>query len=163
MSAFSGKYELFPAGWIGGWKGRPRWEFTNDAKNPLTYDDKVLLVRPDNHFFTDLGSVPRFFQKAVPIWFDRARFPRSYVFHDSAYRHGGHWCASNGKDFSFVEMTRKQIDQLLRDMILAEGGSKTAARLVYAGVRMGGWASWKKKHPNNGDSSQPASSPGSSS
>lgn len=142
---FSGTYELRVDGWYGGWKGKPRFEFTNDPRQPLTYDDSVLLMRPDNHFMTDLGSVPRFLQKAVPIWFDRARFPKSYIFHDSAYLHGGHWCGVKGHGFKFTPMTRKKVDELLRDMILAEGGSKMAARLIHAGVRMGGWKAWRRK------------------
>lgn len=144
MSGFSGKYELFPDGWIGGWMGRPRWEFTNDAKDPLTYGE-MLLVRPDNHFFTDLGSVPRTLQKWVPIWFDRARWPKSYIFHDSGYKHGGHWIAANGSDWHFVEMTRKDVDRYLYEMLLAEGAGKTNAKLVYWGVRIGGVKAWKKK------------------
>jgi len=39
----------------------------------------------------------------------------------------------------FVPMTRREIDDLLHDMILAEGGSDSAANTIWAGVRAGGY------------------------
>lgn len=148
MSKFSGKYELDKVGWIGGWWGKPKFEFTNSIQDPLTYDDGDIMVRPDNHFYTDKGSVPRIFQTILPIWFDRARFERAYIFHDSAFLHGGAWVATKGGDFMFIEMTMKQANRYLYDMVIAEGGSKGAARAIYSGVQMFGRFSWKRKIPH---------------
>jgi len=143
MDKFSGVYDCPFHHWQGGFFGKEIYEFTNSALDPLTYSDDIML-RPDNHFMTDLGSVPKLLQATAPIWFAKDRFPRSYIFHDSGYKHSGHWVAVKG-GWHFVKMTRKQVDRYLREMILAEGGSRSAANLVYAGVRAGGWASWKGK------------------
>lgn len=43
-------------------------------------------------------------------------------------------------------LRRKQADQLFYDAMIAEGVSKWRAKLIYAGVRMGGQKSWKACH-----------------
>jgi len=144
-SGFSGEYDLDQEEWQGGLWGKPTYRFTNGIDDPLTFDDGMLLLRPEDTFRTDKGSVPRIFQTLLPKWFDRARFEKSYMFHDNAYLTGGYWIAGNGSDFLFTEVTRKQADRYLHQMILAEGGSKGAARAIYFGVRMGGRFSWRRK------------------
>ena len=145
MSAFSGKYTLDPGGWDGGWFGKEMFEFTNDDADPLTYANaKGQIIRPDHHFRTDMGSVPRTLQSLLPWWFDRFRFPKSYIFHDSGYKHGGHWFAVTG-GWAFKSLTRRCVDDFLHEMILAEGGSTANARTIWAGVRMGGRFSWQGK------------------
>ena len=143
MDGFSGKYSCDKVGWYGGWFGRPKFEFQSDLADPLTCCLHGILYRPDFHFFTDKGSVPRLIQTIAPYYFDRAKYERAYYFHDSAYAHGGVWVAVHG-GWEFKKITRKQADTMLRDMILLENGSKMNARLIYAGVRAGGWASWKR-------------------
>ena len=144
MSAgFSGKYKLVPDGWDGKIFGKEMFEFTNDPHDPLTFADDIL-IRPDNHFRTDMGSVPRTLQFIAPRWFNRFRYPQSYILHDSGYSHHGHWVAANGSDWHFVKMTRKQVDDLLYDMIIAEGGSHANARTIWLGVRLGGRGAWGK-------------------
>ena len=141
---FSGKYSCDKVGWYGGWWGRPKFEFQSDLDDPLTCSLDGILYRPDNHFFTDKGSVPRMVQTIFPYWFDRAKYERAYYFHDSAYAHGAVWVAVDGGWVS-KDVTREQADTMLRDMILLEGGSKANARLIYWGVRGGGFTSWQGK------------------
>ena len=143
MSAgFSGQWEATDPEWEGRMWGKPTWEFTNSPTDPLTCELQGTLYRPDNHFRTDYGSVPRLAQVLMPMWFDRARFTRSYIFHDSSYAHGGVWVGITG-GWKFHKLTRKQADQLLRDMVRLEGGSRGAASAIYWGVRVGGRWSWK--------------------
>ena len=144
MSAFSGTYKLESAGWKGSFWGKEMYEFTNDDADPLTCCVDGILYRPDHHYKTDLGSVPRTFQFILPEYFAKDRYVKSYLFHDSAYNHGGVWVAVNG-GWEFKAITRKQADEMLRDMILLEGGSKANARLIYWGVRAGGRFSWQGK------------------
>lgn len=129
------------------------WIFTNDAENPLTYHHPDgYCIRPDNHFLTDWGSVPPVLQFLVPRVFARDRWPKSYAFHDSAYRHKGLWFAMNmHREFTFQKMPRPQIDKLLSTMIKAEGGNKFYSAPIWAGVRIGGWWSFDeirdRRHP----------------
>jgi len=85
-----------------------------------------------------MGSIPLTLQSLIPVWFAKDRFPKSYIFHDSGYKNGGHWMMIDGA-WLFVPMTRREIDDLLHDMILAEGGSDSAANTIWAGVRAGGY------------------------
>jgi hypothetical protein len=141
---FSGKYDLDPHHWQGGAFGKQIYEFTNNRRNPLTCQFGLTLYRPDHHFFTDLGSIPLWLQTKLPKYFAKDRYPLSYLFHDSAYRHKGVWIFANGV-WEFRSVTRKQADELLYEMLLIEGASKLNAKLIYTGVRLGGWASWGRK------------------
>ena len=144
VDGFSGTYSLDPHHWEGGFWGKQIFEFTNNPTNPLTCELKGTMYRPDNHFFSDLGSVPKSLQTLLPKWFAKDRYPLSYLYHDSGYKHGGHWVAAPG-DWHFIKMTRKQVDNILREMIILEGGGKANARTIWLGVWAGGWASWKGK------------------
>lgn len=142
-NSFSGTYRLIPDHWEGGFWGEQIWQFTNSARNPLTYTEGLVQYRPDRHFFTDLKSTPTMLQAIAPQWFAKDGFPRSTIFHDSAYVHHGVYVSVHGV-FEFRALTRKQADEMLYNMVLAEGGSKTAAMLIYAGVRAGGSKGWNK-------------------
>jgi hypothetical protein len=128
------------------------YEYTA-KENPLTFvHSDGARYRPDNHFFTDQGSVPRF-PPFIRMFVPKDRFLGFYL-HDSGYAFGGLWI--NG---AFRVMTRKQVDDLLYDMILADPipGSKATAWLVWSHVRLyGGLAGWGK-----GDVGKPKPSNGS--
>ena len=149
--AWSGAYALDPHHWQGGWFGKQIYEYQVDLANPLTFTDASgRQYRADNHHFTDLGSILKSLQIIAPIWFAKDRFPRSYCFHDSAYAEGGLFMPAPADDgeWTFRAMTRSEIDSLLYDMIRAEGGSTAAARLIYAGVRAGGWGAYHASVPS---------------
>ena len=144
MRDFTGTYELKQYKWVGGMFGKQLYEFINDDDFPLTYEDaNTNLIRPDNHLITDMGSVPKILQARLPGWFAKDRYLKAYIFHDSCYSLGGLWFAIKG-GWEFRKLTRKQADLYLRDMVRVLGGGKCNAWAIYAGVRMGGWASWKK-------------------
>jgi hypothetical protein len=59
--------------------------------------------------------------------------------HDSGYAFGGFWIT--GK---FTRYDRKDIDDLLYEMVISEGAWKSTAWAIWLAVRMfGGWY-WKK-------------------
>ena len=144
---FSGKYNLDGDHWQGGFWGKQIYEFRNNRRTPLTATCGIVQYKPDNHFFTDLGSVPLTLQYSLPKWFAKDRYIRAYIFHDSAYKHGGVWVCINGK-WTFRNLTRKQADDMLYHMLIAEGASKANARAIWLGVRAGGWYSWGKTTQN---------------
>jgi len=118
------------------------YELRLDAAHPLTFVvQNGDRYRPDRHYFTNLGTVPRF-PPVVRCIVPKDRFPCGFAMHDSGYAFGGLWI--NG---TFRVMTRKQVDDLLYDMILADPipGSTATAWLVWSHVRMyGGWSGWGK-------------------
>ena len=145
MNGFSGTYDLRPSHWQGGMWGVQIYEFQNDPRDPLTYEDsKGNLIRPDRHFYTDLASTPRTLQMLFPAYFAKDRFPMSAIMHDSSYLHNGDFFAVAG-GWEFRELTRRQADNLLYEMCIAEGLNKTNACLVWLGVRIGGSSAWKRK------------------
>ena len=116
--------------------GRKRWyEFRLIPEHPLAFaDPDGGLWQPDRHETeTDLGSVP------VPM---RGAFPQdewlySYIFHDSACRHGCLYFAVCWSDpFARVSMTRRQADAMLRDWWIPAEAAQTP------GLERSAWRRW---------------------
>jgi len=141
---FSGEYDLQNPQWQGGWFGKTIWDVQSNIKDPFTVCIDGIIYRIDYHIKSDLGSVPRILQEFCPMWFDRARYPKSFIAHDNIYKTGGIWVAIWG-GWEFQTLTRKEADEFLFRCLLLEGASKANARTIYFGVRAGGWASWDAK------------------
>ena len=127
-----------PPPWWGSlwWAPKPLYEFTLAIRDPLTYvgaDGREY--QPDRRYQTDKGTIPRPLQVLMPS----DLFERSFLLHDSGYAFGGLWITG-----AFVVMTRAAVDALLREMILAEGGTEVQAWMVYAAVRTFGFGGWRK-------------------
>jgi len=118
------------------------YEFRLNPVHPLIFvAGNGDRYQPDRRYHTNLGSVPRippFIRAIIP----KDRFPDGFCMHDSGYAFGGLWV--NG---AFRVMTRKQVDDLLFDMILHDPhpGNQASAYLVWVNVRLyGGMCGWKK-------------------
>lgn len=118
------------------------WEFRLDPEHPLTYITKQgLRIQPDRHVAeTDMGSIPAILQP----WISPSRFLLSYLFHDSAYHHHGLYVLVHRHGYVYDPMTRKAADQLLREMIRVEGGTRTRANIIYWAVRLCGEGGWNR-------------------
>ena len=125
------------------WWSRPLYDFTLDPIDPLTFHSgDGLEIQPCRAFVTDLGSIPEVVQLLIPA-LDRARYARSYLFHDSAYVKHLAWARYSPKlPFARLQVTRQWADGYLRAMLLAEGAWQATAQTVYAGVRAGGMFAW---------------------
>jgi len=112
------------------------------ASAALTLCDKDgVLYQPCRNEVSDFLSIPRLLTWLVA----RDDCPRSGILHDSGYRQGGLWVSRNGgHSWHFTRMTRKQIDLLLWGGIRAEKLGPCKSWMVYAGVRVGGWAKWNE-------------------
>lgn len=83
-------------------------------------------------FETDGGSVPRPLWWWIPPFGDDAE--SAYVLHDRLY-----------KDAELYDgMTRGKADELLRQAAIAEGLPPARARVIWLGVRSGGWIPWRR-------------------
>ena len=116
------------------------YEFT--SKNPtLTYiDDDKNEWTPDRHYFTDMGSIPKWLQFLIA----KDRFLGFYL-HDSGYKFCGLY--KNGK---FVYLSRKDIDELLYKMCLDDPIKpwNSTAYVVYKAVREFGAYSYGRNFEN---------------
>lgn len=118
--------------------GKDLFEFFLDDDAPLTYCDGAGHDwQPDRHFFTDRGSFWDIVSKLTGV----ARNQLAFLFHDSAYKtvdglgHGLYRRMVGFDRFTFVRLSRRQIDDLMREMLLAEGVAPWAARVVWLAVR----------------------------
>ncbi len=113
---------------------------TVDKATPLTWVDATgAHWRPNWYALTDWGSVPAVLQMACPK--DSCI---GFLFHDSAYEHGGLWWSRSGTSWRFASMDRAEVDSMLYDQVLAQWAARGRAWAIWAGVRVGGWAAW---HP----------------
>lgn len=126
-------------GWL--WR-KSTWDIRTDAEHPLTYiSSSGLRYRMDRHFVSDFGSIPPPL-RALP-GLNETRFI-GYLFHDSAYCHGGLWMSfDGGGEYSFQRLHRDVVDGLLREMVERDptpGGMILAASIYYAVRSFGGLA-----------------------
>jgi len=155
---WTGRYELrdVPAPY---WAAIPFWkrlwkritykrqyEFITDPKNPLTFNHPDnFAIRPDNHFFTDLGSIPKIFQSLCPALFAKDLWERSYILHDSGFAFKGLFFAQYDlMRFVFSPMSKKTLNNLLSLTIKAEGGSALSSGPIWFGVWLGSGHAWDK-------------------
>lgn len=104
-------------------EGRGTWEGLADFGFHSQVAGRLLVVPAG--FVSDLASVPR-----VPGVFDLLgdRFHRAAYVHDWLY--------------TAHPVDRETADRVLREAILASGGSVEQADAYFAGVRLGGWRRW---------------------
>lgn len=82
-------------------------------------------------FRTDLASIPRLLRWLIP---QIGRHIQAAIVHDLLYR----WPSVR------QGLTRAQVDKMFLDAMEFLGVPLWKRQLMYAGVRAGGWASWKK-------------------
>lgn len=115
--------------------GSECWVVTSD----LVYRDRrnQTYIAPAG-LVTDLFSIPG---PLRGILFRSQKYVESAVLHDAAYRHELLTIFALGK--IKAQLTRSQADALLRDSMRDQGAPWTLWSLIYAGVRVGGWRSYK--------------------
>lgn len=84
-------------------------------------------------FLTDLASIPRLFQSAVP---KVGRHIQPAIAHDWLYQHGVAW-------------TRTDADQMFLDGMETMGVAWMRRRVMYRAVRLGGGHLWRPKKGSN--------------
>jgi len=107
------------------------------------YSGRFIIV--PKGFVTDLASVP----KPLRLIVSHTTAPASSVVHDYNYRYPSIYNFvgrdGNGDATHTLEsLTRKQIDQNYRDMLIVLDTPKWKANTMYYGVRAGGWRPYNK-------------------
>ena len=91
---------------------------------------KPEVVTAEAGFRTDLASIPRILRSLIP---QNGRHRRPAVIHDKLYRLAG----LNG-------WTRAEADKAFKEAMTVTGVPSYRKHIMYAGVRAGGWITWKK-------------------
>lgn len=78
-------------------------------------------------FITDMGSVPRIFWNILSPW---GKASKAFILHDYLY--------------STEKRSRLVSDAILLEAMEVLGVNWFQRKLIYNGVRMGGWIAWKK-------------------
>jgi hypothetical protein len=121
------------------WRRRREYEFTLDRAAPMTFCHRSgFAIQPDRHGLTDMGSVPEILQAIV----SKDSYLPAFIIHDSACREHGLYFRAIGEPFTFCPVSSLDAHRLLREMVLALGGSLSMAGIIYAAVRVGG-PNWK--------------------
>lgn len=129
-------------------------DWSYDWVEPV-FDTPLRLTVPKG-FETDGASVPRLLWTLVGITPDGLHRAAA-VAHDFIYRYSGHLPAGSHQLQMQVQMpmpssmrdtghlwTRKEADRLFARILRECGVSKTRRRIMYLGVRIGGWRSWRR-------------------
>lgn len=116
-----------------------RWTLLEECIYDLLEPGGPEFARAKKGFVTDFGSIPRL------LWWVRGLSPfgrlrRAYTIHDLLYqqpviclRAGGH-----------RPVTRKEADRILLEGCAVLGASWLNRRLIYRGVRLWGWVTWRR-------------------
>lgn len=114
-------------------------------------DGRKFRIIVERGFFHDGASVPRFLWTITGITPDGLHRAAALI-HDFIYRFNGE--LPNGSFWGIlgqnkyvglpnVKWTREQADKLFVRMLREAKVSKVKRRLMYHGVRLGGWRHWK--------------------
>jgi len=113
-------------------------------KFKLHYDFTYLWKRENTvihikaGFITDFASIPGFARIIIP---KLGKYNKAAVVHDAIYQQ--EYGTSNTADS--YDFTRKEADMVFRDAMIDLGVAKWKYTLMYYAVRLGGWASWRKR------------------
>ena len=97
----------------------------------------VYIMRTGRHlvvpagFITDGGSVPRLLWSLYPPF--GSDCDEAYVLHDFGYAHAEVW-----------QMNRGEVDALMREVMDVKGFRTSGRAVVWAGVRLGGWLTFRR-------------------
>jgi len=99
------------------------------------YRSSVGTIVIPKGFCTDGASVPRIFWSLLDPW---SNFFSSAIVHDFLY--------SKDSDFFFPLTDRKEADRIFLEAMYNARVGWLTRHTVHSAVRLGGWASYKKKH-----------------
>ena len=126
MSSFTSRLEVSPVEVNGIWNGS--WELLKPFVYHVGSKFSRHLVKVPKGFITDFASTPWIFWQFIPKW---GRYGKAAIVHDLLYQ--------------TKETSRHMADLIFLEAMLVAGTPKWKARLMYWGVRIGGWLAYKKR------------------
>lgn len=116
--------------------GGTAWEVYEPFTYHLCQPDGVQFVRIDKGFVTDFASIPRGLWNLWPP--NRGKHAKPAVVHDCLYKTGYVSVEGGGQR----RITRGEADAIFLEAMEVAGVGWLSRRLIYAGVRAGGWRAW---------------------
>jgi len=122
--------------------GRSLW----GLQRPLTYrpgDDPGEEITVPAGFVTDLASIPRWAWVLLP---PDGPWVKAAIIHDFLYATGGDgvWKRHSPGITRAEPYTRAEADKILRQAMHNRGVDVVRRNIIWAAVRVGGWAGWGK-------------------
>ena len=99
------------------------------------YHSSVGTITIRKGFYTDGASVPKIFWNIFSPW---GSYFSAALVHD--------WLYSKDSTAAFPLADRKEADLIFKEAMFNAGVGWVTRETVYRAVRLGGWASYKKKH-----------------
>lgn len=99
--------------------------------------DGLYLIRVPAGFPTDLASIPQVFQAIFSV---NGRHKKAAVVHDFLYSTQG--------QTPLADFTRAECDKIFSEAMWELEVPNWKRRMMYAGVRVGGWWAWRKAKQN---------------
>jgi len=128
-----GEPRLFPP-----FGDRKEWEVVEFFRY-VSKEGWLVLVPED--FLTDLASIPQWLRSIFGV---NKRETVGAVIHDFGYRHK-HVMLMNVFTQECRVLTRSEWDNMLKDVMILGGTMKIRWQAIFAGVRAGGWWTWRKR------------------
>lgn len=119
------------------------WELLEPCIYHLHEPDGPEWVMAGTGFVTDFGSIPRILW-VFPSFHPNGRFRRAYVIHDKLYRDPVILTRSPEGVAGVRICHRDEADAILLEAVDVLGANWLARRVIYRGVRLGGWHAWSK-------------------
>ena len=102
---------------------------------PFRYRSSLGIITIPKCFFTDGASVPKIFWSVFSPW---GSYFSAALVHDYLY--------SKDSDEAFSVGSRAVADKIFKEAMFNAGVGWITRETVYRAVRIGGWASYKKKY-----------------
>jgi len=101
------------------------WKLVKSFSYHVGSRNSRTVIKVPKGFVTDFASVPQFLWWWMPYW---GKYGKGAIVHDYLYQHHIY--------------SRAMADAIFKEAMVAGKTPKWKARLMYFGVRIGGWLAW---------------------
>lgn len=115
--------------------GGKRWEVAEGFTYRVGSPNGAAFVTIPRGFVTDFASMPL----GIVFKSPGGKWDKPAIVHDVLYKRG--WI---DYEKARKRLTRKECDQIFLEAMEVAGVNWLARRIIYAGVRVGGWKAWNE-------------------
>lgn len=126
------------------------WVTDRDLEYCVGTPNSSTRILVPSGFKTDFASVPRLLWPILP---PIGKYTAAAVLHDWLYQHPQVFWVSQTESWHALDLNRQGCDAVFDEAMEVLEVSDWARRLMYRGVRLGGWMPWRKyrKEDQRGD------------